>query len=215
MLENSNRPDEAVARFREALDLQSRIVASPAARPDYRMELANTETHIGRVLKSVGKLNEAEQALTAGRNILDGLVADYPDVPRYRMELVATLNSLGSLLKDNGKPRDAELVYHRAIEQQEQLVEGYPDVPATTPRSSVRSQETSPSSWPPPDARTRPSRLARTAWTGWKAGRAATRGCQIIGTHWRSTTTIWATFGKVQAEQGAGRNARSVGLSTV
>jgi len=96
---------------------------------DYRNQLAGIHNNLAIVLKSSGRLQEAEQAFRDALVLLKQLAAEFPAVLSYRRHLASTQQNLGSLLWTMDRAQEAELPLREALALDKQLMVEFPDVP--------------------------------------------------------------------------------------
>jgi serine/threonine protein kinase len=120
---------EADQAYREALDIQTQLVADFPSSADYRHDLAGSLSNLGLLLKVTGKYSEAEQAYRQALEIQSRIAADFPNVVEYQQALAGTHYNLGLLLKNTGKPGKAEQAYRQALDIRTRLAADFPDQP--------------------------------------------------------------------------------------
>src|SRR5262249_3335987 len=81
------------------------------------------------MLRSLGKIPEADAAYRRALDIQEKLVAESPAVPKFRRDLARSYNSLGILLADLGKRAEAAESYQRAFRIQQELPAEFLTVP--------------------------------------------------------------------------------------
>jgi serine/threonine protein kinase len=108
--------DEALKVVRKGVDLAKRMIADYPDVPEHRLDLMQSYKDLGRLLKDVGNLSKAEEALREAGAIGDELMAKHPEEGIYSKLLAETHHHLGILLRDTGRPRDAVTAAKRAVE---------------------------------------------------------------------------------------------------
>ncbi len=94
--------------------------------PDMRREAARAHFRVGDINKLMGRHEEAQTAYRQALQVLDKLVADFPNQPAYRYDLAQALNNLGNSLTTTRAIKEAEQAFQRAIEINQQLVKEFP-----------------------------------------------------------------------------------------
>jgi tetratricopeptide (TPR) repeat protein len=122
--------EAALAGYREAVALRTRLAADFPAAPEHRSELAVSHNSLGVLLMSLGKLADAEAALRQSATINEELAAEFPAVHDHAFRLAANHSNLGVLLRDLGRWPKAEAANRRAIALNEKLAIDLPNVPA-------------------------------------------------------------------------------------
>jgi serine/threonine-protein kinase len=124
-----NEKAEAEASYRDALARFAELAADFPAVPEYRAQVARTQTNLGLTLAAIGRQQEAEDSYRTALDLYARLANDFPAVPMYRLRLGWTYTCLGRLLSYKRQPRDAEAAYRAALEWQEKLVADWPADP--------------------------------------------------------------------------------------
>lgn len=88
LLEAQHDYSGAVASHRQALDLQTPIIALS---PDFALSHALTQMHLGRNLAAGNEMDAARESLQASTDALSRLVAESPEATRYREYLAEAL----------------------------------------------------------------------------------------------------------------------------
>jgi serine/threonine protein kinase/tetratricopeptide (TPR) repeat protein len=120
---------EAEAAYRTALALQKELADRFPARPEYRYDLALTQSNLGSLLHDTGRPDEAEKFYQASLALRRGLVAEVPGRPEYRHELIGGLTNLGRLLAATGRRDKAEAAFREALARSKQLAADCPKQP--------------------------------------------------------------------------------------
>ena len=131
LLEQMERRQEAEAAYRQALDIQNKLVADF---PHYARNTATNwrlnQINLGVLLVGQGKSPEAEAVYRQALAIIEKVVADFPNGPEYRRVLARSHNNLGALLASQRKALEAEAAYRQAVAILVKLVASFPTVPA-------------------------------------------------------------------------------------
>jgi tetratricopeptide (TPR) repeat protein len=110
-----NRTPEASAHYRDALQLDEKILAMDPKDPAARYGLTLTLSDTGF---TYWKLGDRSKALEYYRRVLgmrDGLLQEDPSNMRARHGVASTCNYLGEILREQGDWRQAAPYYQRAI----------------------------------------------------------------------------------------------------
>jgi tetratricopeptide (TPR) repeat protein len=129
VLELVGRPKDAESAFRQALDLQRRLVEEFPRDPSYRLELAGSHNGLANSLDNSGRSSDAESEYRQALAIQQRLADDFPRVTRHRSELAHTHYNLATLL-ERDRRREAEQSYRHALDLLQRLVDESPEVPA-------------------------------------------------------------------------------------
>ena len=123
------RITEAAAAARQSRDLYAKLVADFPGNPQYRRQLAKTESSLGFCQNREGNLSGALAQARAAQSIQEKLVADYPDVPKYRQDLARSHTFLGLSCRILDRPpHEFEAHYREALTLLEKLVADSPTV---------------------------------------------------------------------------------------
>jgi serine/threonine protein kinase/tetratricopeptide (TPR) repeat protein len=122
----ATRPPEAEASYLEALGILRVLTDEFPFMPRYRADLAGTQYNLARLLRTQGRLAEAEAPLRDAQRLGERLVKDPSGLPDYRHKLARTHQELGSWLDDSGRPGEAETAYRQALAALEKLVAAFP-----------------------------------------------------------------------------------------
>jgi tetratricopeptide (TPR) repeat protein len=102
------------------------LAADFPTRPEFRHELARSHTNLGNLLKTTGRMREAEVAYTDALALQKQLAAEFPTRPDFRQDLAMSHSNLGALLADSGRLTEAEVAYADALAIQKQLAADFP-----------------------------------------------------------------------------------------
>ncbi len=104
---------EAESEYRWAIELRRDIVERSSGDPDDRLGSAIAQGKLGTFLYFSGRLDDARKTLRPARDILERLVADFPNNPQYQ-------NLLGGILNDSALPEldQGKLTEARSLLQQ-------------------------------------------------------------------------------------------------
>jgi serine/threonine protein kinase/Tfp pilus assembly protein PilF len=125
MLGEHQRSEQA---FRQALEIQTQLVAEFPAQPDHRSNLAASQGVLGRLLLQLGRMPEAEQAFGQARLLFDELVAEYPARQNDRRQLAVTHFNLAEVFRNTGRLDEAEESFKGGRAVLETLVADFPAV---------------------------------------------------------------------------------------
>jgi RNA polymerase sigma factor (sigma-70 family) len=113
--------NQAEVSYRQALDLQEKLVRDFPTVRAYRSDLAGTLGRLGNLQRLSRRVLEAERTLRKALAIQEKLVAEAPDDREQRRELGANYRALGQVLRDAGRLNEAEAFLRRALEIQKSL----------------------------------------------------------------------------------------------
>jgi tetratricopeptide (TPR) repeat protein len=99
---------EAEDAYRQALDLQGRMVGEARGDPERRHELARTHYQLGALYRGLGRTDAAEAEWQAALTLAQELAAEPSARPAYREMLAETRNGLGIVYKDTNRKDLAE-----------------------------------------------------------------------------------------------------------
>lgn len=106
--------------------LRELIEADPG-NVEYRLELAQCHRNHARLLSADGQTEPARAALQAAVELLDQLVADFPDVPKFQYELADTLCTSVESAKTGGSRSERQARLEKAKTICERLIAAYPN----------------------------------------------------------------------------------------
>jgi WD40 repeat protein len=119
--------DEALAAYKQAIELQQKSVAAFPDKASYRRELARSHYQIGGLLRQMRMGAEAEQQLRQARSIQQQLVNEDPMMAALRHELARSLLLLGEMQLDMDKLVEAEQSSRQAVQLLEMLAKQIPE----------------------------------------------------------------------------------------
>jgi serine/threonine-protein kinase len=109
--------EEALKAAQEGLTVAKRLTAESPAVFFYAGHEAESQSDVGRVLKNLGRLEEAELALRQARTLWEKIITQSTDdVPDGRRILCETCTCLGEVLAAKARDREAIAEYRRALE---------------------------------------------------------------------------------------------------
>jgi serine/threonine-protein kinase len=127
LLEELYRTAEAETQYRQAVEIQERLVRERSDEPKLRLHLSSSLINLANVISGdLPRRQEAESLLDRGRALQEQLVREYAAVPLYRLRLGRTIGSLALLMQEQGRPHEAEAQHRRSIEIREGLVRDFP-----------------------------------------------------------------------------------------
>jgi tetratricopeptide (TPR) repeat protein len=83
--------------------------------PEYRQDLANSQSLLGSSLASQGKRPEASSAFRAAIQTQERLTAEQPKVPAYAIDLGTSYLGFGYFVRNGGQPAQALEWFAKAI----------------------------------------------------------------------------------------------------
>jgi serine/threonine protein kinase/Flp pilus assembly protein TadD len=108
--------EHALKAVQDGLAVAQRLAREFPQFPAYEEIVADSYNDLGRILRDMGRLGEAEDALRQARTLREKSVARNPGEPFRRGLLVETCNELGSLLVSAGREGEAAAQFRRALE---------------------------------------------------------------------------------------------------
>jgi len=119
LLKEAGGFQEAEDVYGKALALGARLTSSMGALPDCQKVLAATHMGLGELFRAARRFPEAEQHARQGADLLEKLVADFPNRVDYRSHLANALENLATVNLDQGELTQArELLVTAARHQQ-------------------------------------------------------------------------------------------------
>jgi tetratricopeptide (TPR) repeat protein len=112
--------DEAEA-YRQAAETYRTLCSALPGVADFESSLALTLLDQGGLLYQLGRIGEAETALTEARAAAGRLTQLYPDISEYRDTWALSTDTLAELLRDRGEFEKAEAMFGEAIRMYEEL----------------------------------------------------------------------------------------------
>jgi tetratricopeptide (TPR) repeat protein/predicted Ser/Thr protein kinase len=116
-----DRGKEAAEAQGESIALARQLVAESGL-PQYRADLANSESSLGTYSFKELRFEEAEKHFREALAIEQQLVHEFPDVADYHHDLFHTYYHLGFLLSHSGRPEEAEKVCKEAEALHQRLI---------------------------------------------------------------------------------------------
>jgi len=123
----ADKPVEAEALYRAALDASTALLAEDPKNASYRQQLATVHNNLGLFFMQRGRLFEAETSVRRALPIYEELATEFP--PYYRLNLCNVLGNLATILPNIGKANEAKPFELRASEIIDKLAADYPDIP--------------------------------------------------------------------------------------
>ena len=121
------KPAEAIARYRQAAQLQRQLVAAHPAELPYRSELATTLNNLAAAQSRSKQLAEAAATYRQAIDLQQELLRVVPLDRTFRRDLAVTYNNLGLTHARLAEPEAAQLCFRNALGFGEQLVSEQPD----------------------------------------------------------------------------------------
>ena len=113
--------------YGNALTLLRKMDRGPA---ETRQELARSLDHVGVLLKSLDRLDEAKQSLEESVDLRQELVEEFVGPPEFQRDLANALHDLATVFARRPEQRaTAREMYERALAWQEKLANAHPDQP--------------------------------------------------------------------------------------
>ena len=112
---------QASDRYREAVEIQRKLVRDFPAFPDYRIRLAETLMAVGAACTKLKEYDRAISAFEEAIETVEYLTEYWPDVRRYHGTLGGILSNAALALLNHGEPenlKSAEQLATRAISEQ-------------------------------------------------------------------------------------------------
>jgi serine/threonine-protein kinase len=106
-------PAAAIPLYQQALALADQVARAHPEVVIYQTNVARIHSALGSAFRTTGRLDEAEAAILAARDILEQLVQDHPTVALYRMHLARTLANLSGLYRETNRLSKAEPMQRR------------------------------------------------------------------------------------------------------
>lgn len=120
---------ERVTRgYRQAIELQARLVRQAPLVLGYRSELAATWNNLGQWYCELDELPAAEQALGEARGLLEVICADHPNRVAQRSNLGGVLHNLAIVMERQQRWEQARAALELAIRHQQAAVTAAPEV---------------------------------------------------------------------------------------
>jgi serine/threonine-protein kinase len=116
----------AIDNYERMRKIFAKLAADFPSRPEFRQELAASYNNLGGLLRSTGRLAEAETALRDALALRKKLAADFTTRPDFRQELATSHHNLGLVLRDTGRLADAETADRDAVAILKQLTGDFP-----------------------------------------------------------------------------------------
>jgi serine/threonine-protein kinase len=113
--------------LRKVLEQYEGLATSEGDTPDGRAALADGHYRVARIRMYLGETEGAKEAFRTARDLLQRLVAEFPDNPGYRHQLAKTLHDLGSRLIATPRAAEGEEPLRAALSLLEGLVEAAPE----------------------------------------------------------------------------------------
>jgi tetratricopeptide (TPR) repeat protein len=130
VLQDAGRQEEADSEFRQATARLRPLLNAPVGETGWvREQLDRTYHNHAQLLRRMGRLGDAEEALREGLRLLESLDRTDRDRPQHRLDLAYRHSGLGLVLQDSGRPALAEAEYRLAIGHFERLTREFPEIP--------------------------------------------------------------------------------------
>ncbi len=120
---------DAEASFREAIELEERLVADSSQSPKYRVALGEELVGLGEELLHVGRLADAESRVQEALAVWRKLADDQPSEQACLHGLAETHKLLARLRCTQGRSQHAEEEIRESLRILKRLAVDYPDVP--------------------------------------------------------------------------------------
>jgi eukaryotic-like serine/threonine-protein kinase len=124
---------EAEKITRESMSLLTKLVAENRGEPefqgrDWRLDRAVNCRELSELLVAAGQRQAAEEARRQGIDLLEKLVADFPDAPLPRSDLAKAYKALGEARSAAWQGKEAQEAFRQAAEQFSKASEAQPQV---------------------------------------------------------------------------------------
>jgi serine/threonine protein kinase/Tfp pilus assembly protein PilF len=125
------RLEESHDAYQKALAMLRALVEESSGEPHYRHLLAQTYySGLGYLKLASQHYDQAEAPLREGLQLLESLVAEFPDVPEYQKDLADCYNNVAVLYLETRQFRKAEAAHANALKIRQELVNTHPGVAA-------------------------------------------------------------------------------------
>jgi serine/threonine protein kinase/Flp pilus assembly protein TadD len=122
--------EENEEAFRNAIQLQERLVAEHPTRTDYQRDLAESYSRVGMHLHRFYKRDgEAEKLCRSARTIFARVVEEHPTVVTYRQFYCDLLGKLAWIWMETGRMQEAGQLFHESLDLRKKLVHDFPGLP--------------------------------------------------------------------------------------
>jgi tetratricopeptide (TPR) repeat protein len=128
VLERINRPQAALAAYREALALRQKLADANPAVTQFQSDLAYSHNNIGVALQRAGQTQAVLAAHEKARAIRQELAGAHPAVIVFQQDLAYTHNNIGVVLYLRGQTQAALKAYQAALAVHQELAVVYPAV---------------------------------------------------------------------------------------
>jgi serine/threonine protein kinase/Flp pilus assembly protein TadD len=115
--------------FREAIQLQEKLVAEHPMRTDYQHDLAESYSALGDYIHGSRRYDEAEKLFRSACTIFARLAEENPTVMAYRKDLCDVLGRLGCVIKNSGRLQEAGEILCGSLERRKKLLRDFPGFP--------------------------------------------------------------------------------------
>jgi tetratricopeptide (TPR) repeat protein len=121
--------EDNVEAFREANQLQEKLVAKYPTRTDYQRDLADNYDSLAYYAFQHERLDEAEKLYRSACTLSARLAKENPTVMVYRLGFCQNLGQLGCVIKDTGRMQEAGEIWYESLERRKKLVADFPGLP--------------------------------------------------------------------------------------
>ena len=120
-----NQFQEAYDQFAEALKIRNQLFAAHKL-PALRLQLAESQDHLGRVLKDLNRVEEAVEHFRLAIQLLEETKPAANTSPNEVEEIATVHENLGHLLVALMQPLEADKSWERLLAARKELVEAFP-----------------------------------------------------------------------------------------
>ncbi|WZO96595.1 serine/threonine-protein kinase [Isosphaeraceae bacterium EP7] len=128
MLQSKKDLNAALKTFEESIDILKVLERDSPGQASVRWRLARSYGNVAFTSSSLGKTNEAHDALREAYERFERLVTEYPTVVDYRNELAGILTDRAAVSQDEGRLQDSDDDLRRALKIREGLVKQSPEL---------------------------------------------------------------------------------------
>jgi tetratricopeptide (TPR) repeat protein len=122
MLSQTGDPAWALKVYGKALAIRQKLADANPKIPDYRNDVASSQSNIADVLRRLGRNAQAREGYEQAIALRERLVQDHPEVTTYRSDLASSLRRRGLARLGLGDPGGAAADTRRALE----MLDGLP-----------------------------------------------------------------------------------------
>jgi serine/threonine-protein kinase len=128
VLERINRPQEALAAYREALAMRQKLADANPAVSQFQSDLGYSYNNIGVALQRAGQTRAALKAHEKARALRQKLADAHPAITVFREDLAYSHNNIGVVLYLRNQTQAALKAYQAALAVRQGLADDHPAV---------------------------------------------------------------------------------------